>query len=49
MMKLLEVVKGDDTSDATFEAMLAWGQGKVYSNPIFEFKFSLLNSKSFNF
>merc|ERR1712147_374488 len=26
MMKLLEVVKGDDTSDATFEAMLAWGQ-----------------------
>ena len=30
MMKLLEVVKGDDTSDATFEAMLAWGQGIVY-------------------
>jgi 3-hydroxyacyl-CoA dehydrogenase len=26
MMKLLEVVKGDDTSDATFEAMLTWGQ-----------------------
>jgi len=39
MMKLLEVVKGDDTSDATFEAMLAWGQGKVYSNPIFECDF----------
>jgi len=26
MMKLLEVVKGDDTSDATFDAMMAWGQ-----------------------
>lgn len=25
MMKLLEVIKGDDTSDATFEAMLKWG------------------------
>ena len=37
MMKLLEVVKGDDTSDATFEAMLAWGQGKVFSNCIFKF------------
>ena len=29
MMKLLEVVKGDDTSDATFDAMMAWGQGKL--------------------
>ena len=28
MMKLLEVVKGDDTSDATFEAMINWGQGR---------------------
>jgi len=26
IMKLLEVVKGDDTSDATFDAMMAWGQ-----------------------
>ena len=30
MMKLLEVVKGDDTSDATFDAMMAWGQGKLF-------------------
>jgi len=26
MMKLLEVIKGDDTSDATFDAMITWGQ-----------------------
>merc|ERR1711935_1303380 len=26
MMKLLEVVKGNDTSDATFDAMMTWGQ-----------------------
>ena len=27
MMKLLEVIKADDTTEEVFEAMLAWGQG----------------------